>query len=310
MNKVLLSPSSFGQLSSGPIELLKTNGFEIIENPFGRRLTELEVKELLKDCVGLVAGVEPLTSEVLRYSQKLKCISRVGVGIDNIDLDTAKELGISVVNTPDGPTQAVAEFTLGLTLSLLRKIPVAHKNLSGGLWRKETGNLLKGKTIGIIGLGRIGRKVAEMFRALGNEVIGFDIIKDMDWAKQNGVRYVNLKNILANADIITVHVPYDTEKGEFLGLEEFKLMKRGAFLINVSRGKVVNENVLKMSLDNGQLSGAAVDVFEEEPYSGELLLCENIILTPHIGSYAREGKINMEMQATHNLINALKTSER
>lgn len=300
--KILLSPSSFAKLSLRPIELLKMHNFDIVENPFGRKLTEDEVEQLLEGCIGLVGGVEPITSRVMENNTTLRCISRVGVGLDNIDLESASEKGIVVLNTPDGPTDSVAEFTLGLTLSLLKRIPAAHKNLSNGLWKKETGSLLKNKTIGVIGLGRIGRRVAELFRGLGNTVIGFDLNEERDWANKFGVKYDSFENVLKNSDILTLHVPYSKEKGEVISASEFELVKDGTFLINASRGKVVNEKALKKALDSGKLAGAAVDVFEDEPYSGPLITCDNIVLTPHIGSYSKEGKIQMEIDAVMNLI--------
>jgi D-3-phosphoglycerate dehydrogenase len=306
--KVLLSPSSFAKLSSAPLDLLQKNNYEIVENPFGRRLNEDEVLGLLKGCIGLVGGVEPITKKVLEHSS-LKCISRVGVGLDNIDLKTASDLGIGVLNTPDGPTDSVAEFTLGLTLSLLKRIPEAHKNLSNGVWKKETGSLLKGKIVGVIGMGRIGRKVAEMFRGLGNKVVGFDLNEDHDWANKYGVRYETFENVLKESDVLTIHVPYIKEKGEIISSSEFDLMKNGAYLINASRGKVVNEVALKNVLDSGKLAGAAVDVFDEEPYSGVLKKCDNVVLTPHIGSYSKEGKIQMEIDSVQNLINYLNDSK-
>jgi len=142
MNKILTSPSSFGQISDQPFNILRESGFEIINNPFGRKLTEEEVIELAKGCVGIVAGVEPLTKKVMDALPKLKCISRVGVGMDNVDLDYAKQKGIMVVNTPDGPTRGVAELTLGMTMSLLRKIPQADAALKNRQWKKQIGNLI------------------------------------------------------------------------------------------------------------------------------------------------------------------------
>ena len=138
MNKILASLSFFGKISSEPIEILNKNGFTVINNPYGRKLTEDEVIELAIDCVGIVAGVEPLNKHVLDNLPKLKCISRVGVGMDSIDIEYAKNKGIKILNTPNGPTRAVAELTLGLVLSLLRKIPMAHHDMKNKLWKKQT----------------------------------------------------------------------------------------------------------------------------------------------------------------------------
>jgi len=304
--KVLTSPSSMGQVGPEPFNLLKENGFEVINNPHGRKLTEDEVIDLAKDCVGIVAGVESLNARVIDSLPNLKCISRVGVGMDSVDIDYANKKGISVTNTPNGPTRGVAELTLALTLSLLRKVPQAHSALKEKRWEKQIGNLIINKTIGIIGLGRIGKMTAELFRGIGNPVVGYDLYPDEVWAKKTGVKYFNLEETLSKADIVTLHVPGNSDKTPMIGASEINKMKDGAFLINVSRGGVVDEEVLYQSLFNGKLAAAAVDVFSEEPYSGKLCELDNILLTPHLGSYAKEGKLQMEIDAVNNLISELK----
>jgi D-3-phosphoglycerate dehydrogenase len=304
--KILTSPSSIGKINSQPFDLLCENGYEFINNPFGRKLTEDEVIELGKDCVGIVAGVEPLTKKVIDSLPHLKCISRAGVGMDNVDLEYAKSKNIAVVNTPDGPTRSVAELTLAMTFSMLRKIPQADAALKNRQWKKQIGNLIHHKTIGIIGLGRIGRMVAELFRGIGNNVIGFDLYADKQWAKEKGVDPVSFEDVLLQADIVTLHIPGNKDRVPIIGEKEIEKMKEGAFLVNLSRGGVVDEHALCEALKNGKLTGAAIDVFTQEPYSGPLCDLENVILTPHIGSYAKEGKLQMEIDAVNNLINALK----
>lgn len=306
MNKVLASPSSIGQISSDPFDLLKDSGYEVVINPFGRRLTEKETIELGKDCIGIIAGVESLNAKVIDALPNLKCISRVGVGMDSVDIPHAESKGIKVINTPNGPTRAVAELTLGLTMSLLRKIPNAHYDLKNKVWRKQTGNLLFEKKIGILGLGRIGRMTAEMFRALGNSVAGCDLYPNEEWANTNGVEILDLKELLTTCDIITIHVPPKTDGSAVITKLELDMLKDDVFLINVSRGGVIDEGALYETLKSGKISAAALDVFSEEPYSGPLCDIDNVILTPHIGSYAKEGKLKMEIDAAQNLINALK----
>jgi D-3-phosphoglycerate dehydrogenase len=304
--KILASPSSIGQISLKPFELLEANGYEVVKNPFGRKLTEDETITLGKDCVGIVAGVENLDSIVIDSLPNLKCISRVGVGMDSVDISYAENKGIKVLNTPNGPTRAVAELTLGLTISLLRKIPNAHYDLKNRIWKKQTGNLLYEKKVGVLGLGRIGRMVAEMFRSLGNPVVGYDLYPDMDWAENNNVEILSLEQLLNQSDIITIHIPGNSDGSPVLNQEELSYLKDGAFLVNVSRGGVINEDALYGMLINGKLSAAALDVFSNEPYSGKFCDLDNVILTPHIGSYAKEGKLKMEVDAVMNLINALK----
>lgn len=301
--KILTSPSSIGQISSKPFDLLIENGFEVKNNPFGRKLSENEVIELATGCVGIVAGVEPLTARVMDALPQLKCISRVGVGMDNVDLEYAKQKGIIVVNTPDGPTRAVAELTLGMTMALLRKIPHAHFDMKNHRWKKQTGNLLLGKQIGVIGLGRIGKMVAGLFRALGNKVIGYDLSPDIKWGNENNVEITDLKSVLSASDIVTIHVPAGNLP--LISKKELLWMKNDALLINLSRGGVINEADLFEVLSTERLAGAAIDVFSKEPYNGPLCDLDNIVLTPHLGSYAKEGKLQMEIDAVKNLIDVL-----
>jgi D-3-phosphoglycerate dehydrogenase len=304
--KVLASPSSIGQIDLKPLELLESYGYEVVKNPYGRKLTEQETIALAKDCVGIVAGVESLNSTVLDALPLLKCISRVGVGMDSVDIPYAESKGIKVLNTPEGPTRAVAEFTLGLTLSLLRKIPNAHLDLKNKIWKKQTGSLLLGKKVGVLGLGRIGRMVAESFKALGNPVCGFDPYPNKEWAKQKGVDIIEFEELLSTCDILTIHVPGNKDGSAIIGRDQLALLKRECFVINVSRGGVIDEDALYDALKTEKLAAVALDVFSKEPYDGKLCKLENVILTPHIGSYAKEGKLKMEVDAAQNLINALK----
>ena len=304
--KILASPSSIGQIASTPFDLLEKHGYEVVKNPYGRKLTEEETIELAKDCVGIIAGVENLNAKVIDALPNLKCISRVGVGMDSVDIPHAESKGIKILNTPNGPTRAVAELTLGLTMSLLRKIPNAHYDLRNKVWKKQTGNLLFEKKVGILGLGRIGRMTAEMFRALGNQVAGYDLYPNEEWAKEYGVEVLTLKELLTSCDIITIHVPGKKDGSAIITKAELDLLKDDAFLVNVSRGGVIDEDDLYDVLTSGKLSAVAFDVFNQEPYAGRLCDVENVVLTPHIGSYAKEGKLKMEVDAAQNLINALK----
>ena len=296
-----------GQCGSEPFDLLREHGYELINNPYGRKLTEDEVIELAKDCVGIVAGVEPLTARVMDALPKLKCISRVGVGMDSVDLEYAKQKGIIVVNTPDGPTRGVAELTLAMTLSLLRRIPQADAALHQRKWKKQIGNLFLDKKVGIIGLGRIGKNVAELFRGLKNPVIGYDPYANETWAKKNGVELTSFEEVLKQADIVTLHVPGNKDKSPVIGIKELAMMKEGAFLINIARGGVVDEEALYNALKDGKLAGAAIDVYTKEPYDGPLCDLDNIIMTPHLGSYAMEGKLQMEIDAVKNFLNAVES---
>jgi D-3-phosphoglycerate dehydrogenase len=299
MLKIAITTTSFGEENKAPIELLKKKGFGIIMNPYGRKLTGDEVSELCRDVAGIIAGTEKLDAVTLERLINLKVISRCGAGLDNIDIDAAKKMRIKIYNTPDAPAQAVAELTVGLVLNLLRKVNQANYALKGGKWEKMMGNLLCGKHIGIIGFGRIGKKVAELLKAFGCELAYYD-----PYVKKGlmGLSKMSLKELLQWAEIVCIHV---STKDKLLGMRELRLMRKGALLVNVSRGGIVDEEALYVVLREGYLFGAALDVFEKEPYKGKLIELDNALLTPHIGSYAREARIEMERQAVNNLLEGL-----
>lgn len=307
MNRVLITTSVFGKDDASPLTILKNAGFEGVINPYGRRLTEDEVLDLLLEVkpVGMIAGVEPITARVLRQAESLKVISRCGIGLDNVDLDAAEGLGIAVTNTPDAPTRAVAELTVGLIFNLLRRISFLDRELRRGNWVKETGCLVRGRKVGIIGLGRIGKGVAEMLLALGARVSGTDISPDSGWLKEKHVPLLSLEELLKQSEILCLHVSHMAGNRHLIGREEMASMPEGAYLVNASRGEVIDHDALYSLLTAGHLSGAALDVFDREPYTGPLTGLDNVILTPHVGSYAKETRSEMEMQAVRNLLNAL-----
>lgn len=303
MKKVFISTSSFGKDDKKPLEVLSSSGLTVNINPFGRKLTEEESAEYLKDADYLIAGTEILNREVLASSKKLKIISRCGVGVDNIDFQAAKEFGIAVYFTADSPTVAVAELTIALILDLLRLITPMSCALKSGTWEKRMGHLLNGKNVGIIGFGRVGQKVARLSIPFGVNIAYYDISRKKT---DLPALFKTLPDILSWADIITLHCSASSRNDKnLIGVEELNRMKKGAWLINVSRGGVVDEKALYHSLKNGNLSGAALDVYSDEPYSGPLRELDNIILTPHIGSYAKEARIRMEIEAVNNLLNGI-----
>lgn len=299
MKKILITTSSFGKHDSKVLSDIEKQGFEYVKNPFARKLTENEVIELIQEHepVGIIAGVEPLTRKVFELSKCVKVISRCGIGMDSVDLNAAGEYDISVVNTPDAPTIPVAELTIGLILALLRKIHISDAAIRRNDWVRPTGNLLYGKTVGIIGCGRIGSYVATLLHCCGCKVIGHDpFVK-----KKDGIRLVDLEELLSNSDIVSLHMPYSNECKHFINARRLQVMKEGGILINAARGGLVDESALYDALVSGHLGAAALDCFEEEPYTGRLKTFENVLLTAHIGSYAREGRILMERQAVENL---------
>ena len=302
--KIAITTTSFAKFDNHPLQLLKDSGFEVVLNPYGRKLDAGEVVELTADTVGLIAGTEPLNKSVLEKLPLLKVISRCGVGMDNVDLEAATQLNIKVFNTPFGPTLAVAELTVGLILDLLRKTTLMDREMRAGIWKKRMGNLLCGKKIGIIGFGRIGQKTGELLRAFGCEIGYYDSVR-IQGLKDLRVKRMELDELLRKNDIITIHVSGKYEKS-LLGVEELNMMKKGVWLVNVARGGAVDEEALLNALKDGRLAGAALDVFEKEPYNGPFKELDNVILTPHIGSYAKEARVEMEMQAAKNLIEGLR----
>ena len=307
--KVIITPSSFGKCGNQPIELLEKNKFEIILNPFGRKMTSDEVIKYGEGCIGIIAGVESLNSKVLTSLSALRCISRVGVGIDNIDLECANELGITVKFIPNVATQAVAELTIGLMFDVLRKISFRDREIRKGNWNKEMGFLFKDKKIGIIGLGRIGKTVAYLSRALGAVVFATDINPDINWAKKNKVKIVKFNDIFKESNIISIHISSSPNNLSFIGKKELSQMKKGSYLINLSRGGIVDEEALYYALKNNNIAGAAVDVFNQEPYNGKLKSLDNVVLSSHVGSYAKESRLKMEMESVKNLIDTLNKTE-
>jgi D-3-phosphoglycerate dehydrogenase len=304
--KVLISSRSFGKIDSGAIELLKNKGFEPVLNPHGRKLNEQEILDLLDDAVGIIAGTEKITEKIITSNTNLKVISRYGIGLDNIDLKAANQKNVIVYNTPETPTVAVAEFTLTLILNLLKKINKADNNLRKNEWKPETGNLLAGKTVGIIGLGRIGKKLSQFLTPFDVKILAYETSPDKEFVTKNRIELVQFDELISKSDIITLHVPLTSQTDKLIGKKQFESMKESAILINAARGGLVDEKALYDALKEKTIAGAAIDVFENEPDTGELKGLDNVILTPHIGAYTIETRKQMEIETVENLINGLK----
>jgi len=299
-SKILIGPSSFAEIDKTPMDRLVAAGYEVVNNPYKRKLTKKELLDLFdEDVVGLIAGLETLDREVLEKS-RIQAISRVGVGLSNIDLDAARDLSIYVFNTPDGPTSAVAELTIGAMLSLLRMIPQMDHALHNGQWQKRIGVQLHGKTVAIIGFGRIGRRVAELLSPFGVKILIVDPY--VEERSCIGYRKVAIEAALPESDIVTIH---SSGHDCIIGEKEFALMKNRVYLLNVARGGVVSEKALVNAIEDGKVAGAWLDTFEEEPYKGPLCNYPNVTLTPHVGSYTAECRIQMENEAVDNLLNYL-----
>jgi D-3-phosphoglycerate dehydrogenase len=239
---------------------------------------------------------------------ELKVISRCGVGLDNIDLDAASKAEIKVVNTPDAPTEAVAELAVCLMLDCLRRITLMNWELKKGSWDKRMGSLLQNKTVGIVGLGRIGKRVVRLLDGFDVNVVASEILPDMEFIKAHNIRLVCLDELMSVSDIVSLHIPYTKKNDKLINARNLKFMKNGAVFINTARGNVVDEMALVDMLRTGKIS-AGLDVFQMEPYSGPLLDLDNVVLTPHIGSYAIEAKHRIESDAVQNLVSELLGNE-
>lgn len=303
MSKVLITTSSFSLGNFAQAKSLHDAGISIEVNPHGRRLSEDEVAELVAtDVIAILAGLEPLTDRVLSNAKSLRVIARCGTGLDSVDLLAASRLGIDVFNTPDAPTQAVAELTIAHMLNSLRHISTTDSNMRSGKWTPTMGSLLATKTVGLIGVGRIGSAVAKLAQAFGARVIGFDPVVN----SHNSVELLSLDEVLNQSDIVSLHVPINDQTHHIVNASAISRMKPGSIVVNVSRGGLIDESALHDALKSQHLSGAALDCFEDEPYSGPLLQIPGVHVTAHMGSYARETRDLMEVEASTNLVNGLR----
>jgi D-3-phosphoglycerate dehydrogenase len=300
--QILISTSSFNLDNFSELSVIRSSGIEVKLNPFKTRLTEDQVIELLgAESVGLIAGLESLNSRVLRSATALKVIARVGTGLDSVDLGEAAKLGIKVLNTPDAPTSAVAELTLGHILGLLRNIAKSDRQIRDNKWQGQMGTLLETKTVGVVGFGRIGQRVAKLVASFGAKVIVSDPYTDT-------TEYENcaLDELCQRVDVLTLHLPYVEKTHNLIGSRQFQLMKKGSFVINVSRGGLIDEIALLQAVESEHIAGAALDCFEQEPYFGPLSKLENVQMTAHMGTYARETRDQMEREASLLLVKALR----
>ena len=299
--QILISTSTFNLDNFSELSAINNSGIEVKLNPFNTRLTEDQVIDLLgKNSIGLIAGLEPLNEKVLQSATSLKVIARVGTGLDNVDLTAAEKLGIKVLNTPDAPTSAVAELTLGHILGLLRNITRTDREIRTNKWQGQMGSLLETKTVGVIGFGRIGQKVAKLVSAFGAKVIVHD-----PFMPAEDFENCSLTELCAQSDVLTLHVPYSDKTHRIISSELIQAMKPGSFVVNVSRGGLVDEVSLLRALESGHLAGAALDCFEQEPYFGPLSKLENVQMTAHMGTYARETRDLMEREASQLMVKAL-----
>jgi D-3-phosphoglycerate dehydrogenase len=296
---VLITTVPFGQTDATPLDRLHAAGVDVVVNPVGRRLTELELAELVGDVDVLIAGTEPITSTVMDRAPGLKMISRVGIGLDNVDLLAARDRGIQVCYTPDAPAPAVAELTIGLVLGLLRGIATADRQMRDGRWQRMLGRRLGVLTVGVVGVGRVGSRVISLLRPFGCRILANDLAPRPDLT---GVGWVSKEQLFAESDVVTLHVPLTTATRYLVNAAALGAMRPSAVLVNTARGGIVDEAALAEALRSGRLAGAAIDVFEVEPYRGELAAIESCLLSCHMGSMSEDCRRRMEIEATENAL--------
>lgn len=303
--KIFVAVSNFAENGKEPLALLEQSGLPFSVNLTGKRLTRDQLLQQAEGAQGIIAGLEPYDAEVLEKLPALRCISRCGVGLDNIDLEKARGKGIAVLNTPDAVIQPVAELAVAMMLDLVKKLTLQTSVLRTGQWKKSVGHLLTARRVGILGLGRIGKRTAEMLRAWGGEVWGTDLAPDQIWAQEKGVKIVGTEELLRSCDIISIHLNIVAGKPYCLTEKEIRMMKPGSMLVNVSRGIFVDEPSVCAALKSGHLAGAAFDAFSQEPYQGPLRDFDQVVLTPHVATFTEESRREMEWQATRNLLTFL-----
>ncbi|HJR49136.1 MAG TPA: D-2-hydroxyacid dehydrogenase [Nitrososphaeraceae archaeon] len=304
-NRVLICDS----IDNSGIESLKKSGMVVDYQP---EIKPDQLNSIAKDYdVLVVRSRTKVTREIIEASApNVKIIARVGVGLDNIDIHEAEANGIRVINSPEAAANAVSELVMGLMLSLARSIPFADIETKKGKWVKSdlTGAELRGKYLGIIGVGNIGRNIGRIGRALRMNLIGYDIVPvNKDFIREVGLIVADLNTLLESADFVTCHVPLTAETKKMFNIDKFSKMKHTAFLINTSRGEIIDESALYDALKNGRIAGAALDVFETEPPTNKMLLqLPNVICTPHIGAQTKEAQQLAAMVIAEKIIQTLR----
>jgi D-3-phosphoglycerate dehydrogenase len=271
-------------------------------NPQKRRLKEEELAGIIGPYEALIAGTEPITERVIHNATNLRLIARVGIGLDSVDLRAARSRNILVTYTPSAPSPAVAELALAQMLALLRKTTLVDREMRHGTWHRHIGRRLGLMTVGIIGVGRIGRLLLKHLQGWSPRILVNDLLVDQELARQTGCVWADVETIYREADIISLHVPLTTRTRGMIGERELSLMKHGAILINTARGELVNEAALAAALRARPDLSAAIDVFAEEPYNGELTGLQNCLLSAHMGSATRDCRLRMEFEAAQEVV--------
>ncbi|MFP3088886.1 phosphoglycerate dehydrogenase [Treponema sp. TIM-1] len=305
--KVLVTATSLNPVHPNPaLEQLNRFADRVVFNPHGRPLTEDELIPLLEGCEGYIAGLDFITKKVIEQSPSLRVISRYGAGVDRLDLEAARAKGILVCNTPGVNAQAVADLTIALILSVARRIPFLDRNTRQGRWPRSTGVELYGKTMGILGLGAIGKAVAKRAAGFAMHIMAYDPYMDEAYAKAQGIVAADFDTLVTRVDFLCLHLPLTAETRHIISGEVMKRMKPGVIMVNTARGGLIDEQAAYELLQSGHLGGLGIDVYEEEPpKESPLFTLDNVVLTPHTASHTREATAAMASLSVQNLIDVL-----
>ncbi|MEZ3435439.1 MAG: phosphoglycerate dehydrogenase [Lachnospiraceae bacterium] len=305
--KILVTPTSLQPGKNEPmLDILRSFSDDLVFNASGRPLTEEELILLLHDCDGYIAGLDFVTEKVINACPRLKAISRYGAGYDRVDIEAAKKKGIVVTNTPGVNAQAVGELAFALILSLARRIPYLDAETRNGKWIRSTGIELKGKTLGIIGLGAIGKVVAACGQGFHMNVISYDPYISDAYCREHSIDICSFDDVIQHADVISLHLPLNEQTHHIINKKTISEMKPNVILVNTSRGGIIDEAAAFEALQSGHLGGLGLDAFETEPpKNSPLFELDNVVVTPHTGAHTREATMNMAASAIQNLIDVL-----
>lgn len=308
MPKIFVSTYPFGVSDVTPRKILEETGWEIHYNPHKRKLKPEELAEFAKDSDGIIAGTEKINA-LLAINSKLQFISRVGIGLDSVPLYLCRERGVKVSYTPDAVTPAVAELTIGLMIAATRFINRSDREIRNNQWTRPVGKRIEYSKIGLIGFGRVGKRVVQLISSFKPMEILINDIKDhaneIQAFQKNlnlNIRQTTKEEIYQTTDIVSLHLPLYSKTKYMIDKKSLELFGKNTFLINTARGELIKEDDLYDALAASQIEGAALDVFEKEPYDGKLKNLENVILTQHIGSCSFDCRYEMEIQAAEELI--------
>ena len=305
--KIAITYPFFGAWGNASLERLKAAGLEPVVIDLKPDYTDLSLIQSLAGCAGIIAGDEKYTSTIFEALPSIKVIARCAPSLEGIDLEAAKEQGVTVFISHDAHVASVAEFVLGGIFTLLRNYPAMNYDVRHGNWRQPLGSTLAGKQVGIIGFGRVGRAVAERCLALGCKVSFHDPFVESIFTLESGQQLYNVPfvELLSGSDIVSLHCPHDASENPLFGDAELRTMPEGAILINTAHGGLVDEASLYAAVNTGRLSGAIMDVFAKEPYTGPLTDLDKVLLTPHAAASTKECRLQMEQEAVEAVLTAL-----